>query len=159
MLIMLQLLVAEVYSLTCSTMLSGIVGIAVEHPNAFYSYDSRVQMFIQTQRDGKDKLEGVNWQMRCVIISMTRNTAVAWWGENYTAARHLRTWAGQGWWRWEPGRLKHECQEIFQSQLLCFRTHPEVFLNFLAYGYVSHENYWNTTLLLWKINIFQDFIQ
>lgn len=47
------------------------------------------QMFIQTQDDGRDKLEGVNWQMRCVIISMTYNTAVARCGVNYTAARHL----------------------------------------------------------------------
>lgn len=35
-------------------------GHRVEHPNAVYSDDSRAQMFIQTQRDGKDKLEGVN---------------------------------------------------------------------------------------------------
>ncbi len=81
--------------------------------------------------------------MRCVIISMTCNTAVARCVANYTAARHLRTQAGQGLWRRVLCRLKHECQKIFQSQLLCFLVpllkKLQVVINSLAYEYVNHE--------------------
>lgn len=96
------------------------VRVPIEHPNSVYRADS-AQMFIQTQNDGKNKLNRVYWQMRCGVINMACHTAVVRC-ELYSS-KTFKNISRAGIMARTQDHLKCECQKIFRSQLLCCSYH------------------------------------
>lgn len=112
-LVVFRLLVAAFRSLSCWTMLSRV---PIEYPNSVYRADS-AQMFIQTQNDGKNKLNRVYWQMRCGVINMACHTAVV--RCEFYSSKTFKNISRAGIMARTQDHLKCECQKIFRSQLLC----------------------------------------
>lgn len=89
----------------------------VEQRNAALTVASlSCRVFVPTRADGT----GVKWQMWGVIISMRRNAAVQHRRELYSSRALKRLSGARMMAPSRPGRLEHDCQKIFQSQLQGF---------------------------------------